>query len=228
MTKVKADGSVEAPPRRGRPPRLSRERIIQTALELGPERATLKTVAERLGVHPTALNRYVGDRAGLDGEVAAMLVEFNLSRSLPADATDWRALLRAFAGELRRVLLESSPTGLMERLPSATGAGPLEQLDLLCGRLQAADPAFDAILAAKAIAFVGQVVYVSVRDELLIRQHGRHPMDRALAGGVAAAGEDRLPDLRSYVGAREQIDPEAQFRFNLDCVIGGIEAALRS
>jgi AcrR family transcriptional regulator len=211
--------------KRGRPPVISRERIVETALELGVENLTLKAVADRLGVHPTALKRHVGDRAGLGEQVATALLQFNLREPVTHGPGDWRSLLRAFAHELRRVLRASAPAfALIDHLPA--GAASLRQLDRLYESLLAADPAFDPILAAKAIAFTGQVAYVSVRDELLIHAEGRHPLDRRLAEDVAAAGSSGLAGLRQYLESRDLIDADAQFEFNLDCVIGGIEVAL--
>jgi|HubBroStandDraft_3_1064219.scaffolds.fasta_scaffold12670_6 AcrR family transcriptional regulator len=56
---------VVAPRTRGRPARISRERIIAAARTIAPETLTMQKVADVLGVDPKALNYHVGDRDGL-------------------------------------------------------------------------------------------------------------------------------------------------------------------
>src|SRR5579871_38143 len=54
----------QAPARRGRPPKLDREAVLESALELldadGPGAVTMRTLARRLSVSPMALYRHVG------------------------------------------------------------------------------------------------------------------------------------------------------------------------
>src|SRR5271168_335957 len=74
------DGDVVAPRTRGRPARISRERIIAAARTIAPEALTMQKVADVLGVDPKALNYHVRDRDGLRELVAVDVFESELRR----------------------------------------------------------------------------------------------------------------------------------------------------
>ncbi|WP_433462314.1 TetR/AcrR family transcriptional regulator [Spirillospora sp. CA-128828] len=96
---------MNTPAQRGRGTRgLTRDEVLDATLDLAEERGldavSMRGVAERLGVTPMALYRYVGDKQGLlDG-----LVE-RLIRELPDDDPDlpWQDRLRAFGAGIREV-----------------------------------------------------------------------------------------------------------------------------
>jgi AcrR family transcriptional regulator len=96
---------MKTPAQRGRGTRgLTREEVLDATLELAEERGldavSMRGVAERLGVTPMALYRYVGDKQGLlDG-----LVE-RLIRELPEDdpGLPWQERLRTIGTEIRDV-----------------------------------------------------------------------------------------------------------------------------
>lgn len=58
-------GDVLAPRTRGRPTRISRERIFAAARTIAPEALNMQKVADVLGVDRKALNYHVGDGDGL-------------------------------------------------------------------------------------------------------------------------------------------------------------------
>lgn len=73
----------------GRPPRLSRERIVDAALQGGVATLTMRELAARLGVSHSSLYRWVADRDGVLDLVSEAMVE----RVLPEDepgADTWR------------------------------------------------------------------------------------------------------------------------------------------
>lgn len=93
--------SETGPRRTGRPPRISRERVIEAALELvdetGLDGLTMRALARRLGVDPMAVYRHVRDKDDLLGAVCdAILVDL---APLDPDA-DWRPQLQAWATDL--------------------------------------------------------------------------------------------------------------------------------
>jgi len=96
---------VKTPAKRGRGSRgLSRDEVLDATLALAEERGldsvSMRAVADRLGVTPMALYRYVGDKQGLlDG-----LVE-RIVREMPVDdpSAPWQDRLRSFAAGIRTV-----------------------------------------------------------------------------------------------------------------------------
>jgi len=74
----------------------------QLALEEGLERVTMRRVAERVGVWPTAVYHHVGDKDGLlELVLDAVLAEVEV----PSDDLAWQDWLRHFARSMREVLL---------------------------------------------------------------------------------------------------------------------------
>jgi AcrR family transcriptional regulator len=99
--------------RRGRPPRISRDDIVDAACELGIEDLTMAAVAERLGVTHQSLYGWVQDRDELIDLVSDRLIR-RLEIQSPSDPADWRDSLRSYANGLRR---------LAEEMPGFAAAG---------------------------------------------------------------------------------------------------------
>ncbi len=93
--------------RRGRPPRISRDHIVDAACELGIQNLTMAAVAERLGVTHQSLYGWVQDRDELIDLVSDRLIS-RIEILPPADSEDWRDSLRSYANSLRR-LAEETP-----------------------------------------------------------------------------------------------------------------------
>ncbi|MFD6278590.1 TetR/AcrR family transcriptional regulator [Streptomyces sp. NPDC060209] len=80
----------------GRPARLSRERIVDAALQGDVETLTMRELASRLGVSHSSLYRWVPDRDGVLDLVSAAMVERVLPAGEPG-ADDWREWLTRLA-----------------------------------------------------------------------------------------------------------------------------------
>jgi AcrR family transcriptional regulator len=94
------DGTTVYRPR-GRPARLSRERIVTAALELDLDTLTMQQLAARLQVAPSALYRWVSGR----DELIDLIGETMTARLLPAappTAENWHAWLEDLAESIRR------------------------------------------------------------------------------------------------------------------------------
>jgi TetR/AcrR family transcriptional regulator, tetracycline repressor protein len=83
-------------PRRPPPrPQLSRETVVEAALQVveagGGDALTMRRVAERLGVSPSALYGYVADKEEL---VQLVLEQIMSELPLPPASGDWREMLR--------------------------------------------------------------------------------------------------------------------------------------
>lgn len=88
--------------RRGRLPRISRDRIVEAAYELGIENLTMAAVAERLGVSHQSLYNWVQDRDEVIDLVSDLLIR-RLEITVPTDPDEWRDSLRSYANGLRRL-----------------------------------------------------------------------------------------------------------------------------
>ncbi|QHC75117.1 TetR/AcrR family transcriptional regulator [Rathayibacter sp. VKM Ac-2805] len=95
---------LEALIARPRTPLLSRDLIARTALALvdrqGPDGASIRRVAARLGVNPASLYNHVPNRAAMVEDVRA-LVSANID-STPLRELPWEEALRAWARSYRR------------------------------------------------------------------------------------------------------------------------------
>ena len=211
--------------RRGRPRQIDRERIVEAALDVGLESLTMRAVAERLGVHPSALNYHVSGREELLGAVASSVFELAWQEPWsPSPGASWQEWVRAYALALRRMLLANGSLALYFQLSQGPGVGELEQFDQFLGSLF--DAGFDDTAVAHATTYISQVVFMSVRDELLTKQEGGHPQDVEFARKVESVDEGRLRNMRRLLAGGGHGDPEAQFEFDLACVIEGLAVVL--
>jgi AcrR family transcriptional regulator len=127
--------SDSAAPRKAR---LSRERVLSTALELvdaeGLDALTMRRLGQELDRDPMSLYRYAANRAALlDGVTEMVLNEL----AIFPDDPDWQAQLRRIAHDLRRLALRHpNIVPLLVTRPLSTPLGmrplgtlrPLEQI----------------------------------------------------------------------------------------------------
>jgi AcrR family transcriptional regulator len=97
-TKIEQDGRIRAP--------LNRERILRTAVALadhgGVEAASMRKIAQELGVVPMALYKHVaGKDELLDGMIDVVVAEIDP----PATGVDWKAAVRQRILSARQALL---------------------------------------------------------------------------------------------------------------------------
>lgn len=94
---------MERTPKLGRPARLSREKIVEAALELGIDALTMQSLADHLGVSKSALYGWVSSREDVLGMVSDLLV----TRAVDAARPDgpWQERLATLAHAVRREFL---------------------------------------------------------------------------------------------------------------------------
>ena len=117
------DGDVVGPRTRGRPARISRERIIAAARTIEPEALTMQRVADVLGVDPKALNYHVRDRDGLRQLVVLDVFESELRRVKIPGGGDWREVIRAYVHALREATIKLGVLAVAIHLPGTEGLG---------------------------------------------------------------------------------------------------------
>lgn len=204
--------------RRGRPARISRERIVEAAYEIGLEQLTMAAVAERLGTTHQSLYNWVRDRDELVELVSDLFVQRLGIPELPDG--DWRESLRAFADGLRRVLAD---------IPgfAAVGLGRFRT----SGEFLALDEqVLRRLVAAGFDPQTGQRIYHTFGTALLgwiAREEAYAPLRAdpsivasALADAVAADGELRLVEQAAL--AEFTAPADERFTFLVDTFLAGL------
>ncbi|MEU4158978.1 TetR/AcrR family transcriptional regulator C-terminal domain-containing protein [Actinoplanes sp. NPDC026670] len=214
----------KAPRRRGRPPRISRERIVAAARAMDPATLTMQAVAEELGVDRKALNYHVSDRDGLLELVALETLQLEVSEArLPSG--NWREATRTFAYGIRDGMVRTGALFEYVRVPATSGGlsafAPAERYAEI---LLAAG--FTEEQAARGIGFVAEFVFSAARDAIMIaRNDGVHPQTAELNRALEAAPPGEHPVLRRL--QPYQFAPgDAQLDFDLNIFIAGMEQFL--
>jgi len=170
--------------RRGRPPRISRDDIVDAACELGIENLTMAAVAERLGVTHQSLYGWVQDRDELIDLVSDRLIR-RLEIKSPADPADWRDSLRSYANGLRR---------LADEMPSFAAAG-LGRFRMTDGFVRVNDAVIRMLERVGFEPAMAQRIYDTWNTVLL----GWLAREEALSGvrGAGGAASAQCVELRS-------------------------------
>jgi TetR/AcrR family transcriptional regulator, tetracycline repressor protein len=219
------DGNVVAPRTRGRPARISRERIIAAARTIAPEALTMQKVADVLGVDPKALNYHVRDRDGLRQLVVLDLFESELRRVKMPRGGDWRDVVRAYVHALREATIKLGVLAVAIHLPGSQGLGALSPVE---GVLQALVGAgFNVEDAGRALTFISEMAYVAGRDALRVAENPVHPDIPGISAALRSAAVGDFPVLRQVVAAQAGAAPDqGQFEFSLEVIIAGLEQAV--
>jgi AcrR family transcriptional regulator len=217
--------SVGEAPRRGR---VTRDRIIRTALRImdeeGLESVTMRRVGRELGCEAMSLYNHVRDKEDiLDAICEAVLAEF----TVPETGT-WEEELRAGAREYRRLLL-AHPTVLTlmsERRKPFTNPDSLRAYEFALGAFRTAG--LSPHEAAMAFHVFGGFILGFVTMELGLMVGGSEGEGQAAAhhemGRLAASAG--LVHLQEALPRFVECDVEAQFAFGLDLLVDGLRARI--
>jgi AcrR family transcriptional regulator len=207
--------------RRGRPPRITREQIVQAARDAG-EQPSMADVARALDVAPGALYHHVRDRDELLELVAAQVLEETAFDDwAPADGAPWQEFVRAYALAFRAALLANPGALRYVRLTTAATVGRLEQMDRFVGVLEMAG--FTLHDAARALQFVNLLVCGEAWERALADGAGDEPQIVEFERAVRER-PDVLANLAPLADAAGRPDADSQFTFALDCLIAGLTA----
>ncbi len=197
--------------RRGRPPRISRDHIVDAACEVGIENLTMAAVAERLGVTHQSLYGWVQDRDELIDLVSDRLIR-RLEIFPPADPADWRDSLRAYANDLRR---------LTEQMPGFASAG--------LGRFRTLDGFeklnYDVLLLLTDVGFeppMAQRIYDSLNSVLLgwlAREQSLISVRQRLSAGPSGTPGRLITDLAE---AELRAPADERFEFLIHSFLAGM------
>ena len=204
------------PRRRGRPPRVTRDQILTTALRLvdrdGLERLTMRRLGAELGVDPMAIYGHIPDKAALfDGFIEYVLADIEL----PVPTGEWVEDFRAVTRAARTTLLNHPHVvSLLGTRPPVTEPA-FALLEAITSILL--DAGFTEEQSADGFDCAGRLIVGHVLAEA-----GRPP------GGDVDGGEDRTPrgpaiptgrtfpglDPHSKAGVRH--DPDRLFEMALN------------
>lgn len=190
----------------GRPPRISRQAVVDAAVEVGLDEVSMQAVARRLGVTTPALYSHVAGRAELVALARTALAE--RLGAVSSDASGWREWLADFAHAVRRDLSGSAASLVGDlRVPGAPVTVGEPGLRLLIA---------EGLSPAEAARCVWLVFRLALTAG---------PAPAALAGYVDATGAaldgDDLPATRAVHDALVGDDGDT-FSFDLDVVLDGI------
>jgi AcrR family transcriptional regulator len=210
--------------------KLSRERVLETAVALADERGlaglSMRKLATELGVEAMSLYHHVANKdALLDGMIDLVFSEIDP----PVPGGDWKAELRKRA-ESTRAALHRHPWAIGEMEGrSQHGLNNLRIHDAVLGVLLAAG--FSDELTVHGMSVQDAYIYGSA----LLRADLSPETAEDFAGVAArqmvdyADRLDAFPNLVRVVGghvARVGYDYDTAFRFGLDVILDGLERLL--
>jgi AcrR family transcriptional regulator len=207
--------------------RLSRDRVLETAIRLadgeGIEKLSMRRLGEELGVEAMSLYNHVSNKEDLlNGMIDAMYGEIEL----PAHDDDWKTALRKRSVSVRAVLLRHPwANGLMD---SAKSAGPctLRHHDRVLGTFR--NGGFSLAMTAHAFSALDSYVYGYAKQEKAL------PFDTAEeAAAMANVMLAQLPpseypylhELMSKHVLQPGYSYADEFSFGLDLVLEALERA---
>lgn len=207
-------------PKRMPPGSLSRERVVDAALELvdtgGVETLSMPKLARHLGVGVMSLYTHIDSKDDLlDALVQRVLAQLDL----PDDSADWRETLRAHFHDLRAALLAHPGLGAVLAHKNVTVPAVFDVLE--------------ANLAVLASAGLSEADCVSLYYALLTYTLGfvswelprTHTISEAEYGRRWRAAVDGLdavdyPTLHAMVDTLATAASDRQFAFGLDRLVG--------
>ena len=199
---------------RGRPARIDRGQIVTVAIELGLDTFSLDEIAAQLGVTTPALYRHVGGRDDIVRAAgAAVIVELEPELRTIEAWDDW---LRAWAD------------GIRERL-GTVGEEVLEAVRTVVSEdaLRVADHGLKLLTAAgSSPAEAGYALWLVLRVACTAGPAAQPsvtgPLESVLGEGAPSPEMAQALDSVAMVGGADS------WRFDLDVVVSGIAARLRT
>jgi len=198
-------------------PRLTRARIVTTALELadreGLGAVTLRRLASLLGVHVTSLYNHVPTKeAVLDGIVEHLIAE----AGLPTGTFEWKEWIRRFAAAIRAVAHAHPGAFEAFHYRPIQGIQAAEASEAALAAFHAGG--FDDVAAYNAVKSTSVAVMGLVLDDLA---RLRTPDLRTDLGSYPP---DRFPHLHQIEVLAAQADTST---YLIDALVEGLAANLR-
>jgi AcrR family transcriptional regulator len=216
------------PPTPATRPPLSRERVLEGALEVadrsGITALTMRSLADELGVKPMSLYHHVANKEEvLDGIVDAVFAEVEL----PDPDAPWRDAMRARATSERAVLGRHPwATPLLESR-RGPGLATLRHHDAVLGSLRRGG--FSVALAAHAFSLLDSYVHGFAIGEAGLPFDDTEQAHEVAAEMVQHVSPEQLPHLFELTTQHVMLpgyDYGEEFAYGLELILEGLERAL--
>ena len=206
--------------RRGRPPIIDRDAIAQAVLEIGTANATMRSVAERLGVSVPGLYHHVRNK----DELLRLAAQHALVSAPPPryEGQHWTHWLRTYAAYIRTAL--SAEPALLEKFLSGgfAGDGQMEYIGdaLEALRAQGLEPDH-AIAAWAAVTALAMGSVPEAHRERIQAERGQ-PWLARIFGMTARRSPTDYPTLRAIAASRYDPFGEESFDQRITLLLNGI------
>ena len=219
--------ATSALPKTRPPHRLSRERVLRTAIRRadqgGLEALSMRTLAEELEVAPMALYRHVANK---DDLIDAMIDVIFSEIGLPSGGADWKTAMRQRAVSLRDVLARHRwAIGLMESRRSP-GPANLRHHDAVIGRLRAAG--FDVGMAAHAYSLLDSYIYGFALTKMNLPFETAEQVADVAQSMLEPFPVNEYPNLVEFLSEHVMqpgYDYGDEFAYGLELILDGLETA---
>lgn len=210
----------------GRNP-LSRERILNTAVEIADERGvaavTMREVASRLGVEAMSLYNHVANKERLLDDMVDQVIE---EIDVPEGLGDWQEEMRRRAFSAREVFGRHPWLPLLLDSRQSSGPARLHYYDRVLGSL--IEAGFTLEGAARAFSIIDSYIYgFGIQQSNLAPSDGMTPEEMSEAFRAALPVE-QYPYLNRMTmhAMATGYDPENDFAFGIDLILSGLKRVL--
>lgn len=208
------------PTRRGRPPRIDKNAIVEAVLAIGTANVTMRAVAQYLGISLPGLYHHVKNQ----DELLRLATEAALVKSPPPRyaGMHWSAWLRAYASYIRSVL--AAEPALVEKFVS--GAVPIDgEMEYLGNALEALSShglAPDEAITAWAAVTAMAIGSVSEAHREHLHAEGGQPWLARVVTLTARSDTAQFPALRTLADSGYNPFSESAFQQRITLLLHGI------
>ncbi|RKT83150.1 regulatory protein, tetR family [Saccharopolyspora antimicrobica] len=208
----------DAPRRRGRPPKLTREAVLAAALEVldesGHDGLSMRAVAERLGVGKMSLYHHVADRA----ELERLLIERLLAElDVPDAALPWRERISALAHSVRSLVIRHPNATPLVALREYSDPASLRLPEAVMLALRDAGLSGVALVGGSRLVFSYAIGFAQI--DLIAREDGSDAVSP-----MASLSAAEFPNIVAGARLTRGLSFDDQFELGLQPLLAGLAA----
>lgn len=214
---------------RGRPAQLSKDRILDCALNLLQtvplSQLTMQRLAGELGTTPTALYGYFSNQEDLFLHISERVMA-GVDMAAAHREESWQGVMRIWANAIRdRLLVYPHAAELVQLKPQQTPAGWFELIVPLIKALRRAG--LSSYLLMDSLRCICRVVFGSIVNELTMDPYNLSLEQESASAALqhlSAESRAEIEYLMPYLGDQ---DNNALFNFTVERLIDSIDALLK-